>query len=302
MIKRTLFIENNFTLRTKNEQLIIQDPRTAVERPFPIEDIGFVVLEHPQIHITQPAIHKLLENNVSLIYCDAQTHMPVGLVLPLEGNTLQSERFRNQIETSVVLKKNLWKKTIETKIYNQARVMQSTDNEAFKQLDYRKNTVKSGDTTNQEGLAARHYWKHLFAPQHFERDRFGLSPNQFLNYGYAILRAATARALVGSGLLPTLGIHHHNRYNAFCLADDIMEPYRPWVDFLVWTKWKQRGGELHELRKEDKTDFLKLLTHDVRFGTTTKPLMVGLTTTTASLERSFAEKNVQLLYPEFVPW
>ncbi|MFT6204006.1 MAG: CRISPR-associated protein Cas1 [Spirosomataceae bacterium] len=298
MIKRSLLITNAFVLRTQHEQLILQDPVTNVQRPVPIEDIGTIVLDHHGIRITQPAVNKLLANNVSLIYCDDHSHMPSGLLLPLESNTIQSERFRFQMEASAVLKKRLWQQTIKSKIENQGKVYEVTHLTASNFLQRRIKSVKSGDTDNQEGQAARHYWANLFSPENFTRDRFGEPPNNYLNYGYAILRAATARAISGSGLLPTLGIHHHNRYNAFCLADDLMEPYRPWVDYLVWQKMKSKNI-FEELTVEDKADFIRLLNADVFINNQRKPLALALTTTSVSLVKSFAESTPQLIYPEF---
>ncbi len=298
MVKRSLLITNAFVLRTQNEQLILQDPVTNVQRPVPIEDIGTIVLDHHGIRITQPAVNKLLANNVSLIYCDNVTHMPTGLLMPLESNTIQSERFRFQIEASTVLKKRLWQQTVQSKIENQAFVYEATQLKKSVFLTRRKSEVKSGDSDNQEGQAARHYWGELFTPENFTRDRFGVPPNNYLNYGYAILRAATARAISGSGLLPTLGIHHHNRYNAFCLADDLMEPYRPWVDYLVWKKM-QAKSIYEDLSTEDKADFIRLLNADVFINNQRKPLALALTTTSASLVKSFAEAKPQLIYPIF---
>jgi CRISPR-associated protein Cas1 len=298
MIKRSLLITNAFVLRTEHEQLILQDPVTNVQRPIPIEDIGTIVLDHHGIRITQPAVNKLLAHNVSLIYCDNNSHMPSGLLMPLESNTIQSERFRFQIEASVVLKKQLWQQTVKSKIENQALVYEATQQKESAFLKRRMTEVKSGDTDNQEGQAARHYWGKLFAPENFTRDRFGEPPNNYLNYGYAILRAATARAISGAGLLPTLGIHHHNRYNAFCLADDLMEPYRPWVDYLVWKKNKAKTI-YEDLNTEDKADFIRLLNADVFINNQRKPLALALTTTAVSLVKSFTESRPQLVFPIF---
>lgn len=297
MLKRSLLITNAFVVHTRQEQLYLQDPKTQVERPIPIEDIGYIVLDHHGIRITQPAINKLLENNVSVIYCNNDTHMPAGMLLPLESHSTQNERFQAQVETSAVLKKQLWQQVIKTKIQNQARVLAKigADNQA---LIYKIQNVKSGDTTNEEGQAARLYWARLFAPESFVRDRFGEPPNNYLNYGYAILRAATARAISGTGLLPTLGIHHHNRYNAFCLADDLMEAYRPYVDYLVWQKVTEKQI-FNDLSTGDKSDFICLLNRDVQIDNQLKPLALALGTSAASLARSFLSNKNELLLPTF---
>ena len=244
MIKRTLCFSNPAYLSLKNAQMVIKLPevekadvaeliKAEAVRTIPIEDIGVVVLDNRQITITQGLAESLLENNCAIITCDS-THLPVGLMLPLCGNTTQSERFRAQIDASLPLKKQLWQQTVQCKIRNQAAVLQNTRNAIVKNMLVWAGEVKSGDSDNLEGRAAAYYWRNLFPDiLGFTRDREGVPPNNLLNYGYAILRAVVARALVGSGLLPTLGIHHHNRYNAYCLADDIMEPYRPYVDALV---------------------------------------------------------------------
>ena len=234
MIKKTLFFGNPAYLSVKNSQLVVKrtdsDTQQEVVRTVPIEDIGVVVLEDRQITITNVALDALLQNNCAVITCD-EKHMPAGMLLPLEGNTIQSERFANQIEASSPLKKQLWQQTVHAKIRNQASVLKRMSGVEVGCMLAWANDVKSGDSDNLEGRAAAYYWKNIFPSlPGFTRDREGEMPNNLLNYGYAIVRAVVARALVASGLLPTLGIHHHNRYNAYCLADDIMEPYRPYVD------------------------------------------------------------------------
>ena len=248
MIKKTLYFGNPAYLSLKLGQIVIRLPdivknetlpermRQQGEITKPIEDIGIVVLDNKQITITQGLLEALLENNCAVITCDNRS-MPVGLMLPLSGNSVQSERFRDQIDASIPLKKQLWQQTVKAKIRNQTAVLAHFTKIETGCMKRWENDVKSGDADNLEGRAAAYYWKNLFADFNelklFTRDRDGIFPNPLLNYGYAILRAVVARALVSSGMLPTLGIHHHNRYNAYCLADDIMEPYRPYVDYLV---------------------------------------------------------------------
>jgi len=232
MIKRTLFFGNKCSLTTKHEQLIIikEEKQTSV----PIEDIGFIVLENQETYISIPALSKLSTNNVSVIFCDNK-HMPQSMLLNLNNHHIQQEHFRNQINASEPLKKQLWQQVIKCKINNQAHLLENIGQNNTP-LKYYASKVLSGDTDNREGVAAGYYWKHLF-DFNFKRERYGEYPNLFLNYGYIVLRAAMARAISGSGLLSTLGIHHHNKYNAFCLADDIMEPYRPLVDAKVLTMY-----------------------------------------------------------------
>ena len=232
MIKRTLYFGNPAYLKTKNEQLIFESTEDGETKTFPIEDIAVLIMDHHQITITQALIAKLLENNVALITCDGKHH-PTGLLLNLDGNTLQSRKFKAQVEATMPLKKQLWQQTVSAKIDNQACMLESIQVPA-KNLRNWSQEVKSGDSENHEAVAAAYYWKNIFAIYtQFKRDPEGKPPNNLLNYGYAILRAVVARNLVASGLLPTLGIFHKNQYNAYCLADDIMEPYRPFIDKVV---------------------------------------------------------------------
>ena len=306
MVKRTLCFSNPTYLSVKMNQLLIRIPETLdlygnktdeLDTSIPIEDIGIVVLDNKQITITQSVIEKLLSNNSALITCDA-SHLPVGLMLPLSGNTTQSERFRNQIDVSVPLKKQLWQQTIQAKILNQAIVLKKIKGINAKNMFVWAHNVKSGDSDNLEGRAAAYYWKTLFSEiKDFTRSREGIFPNSLLNYGYAILRAVVARALVISGLLPTLGIHHHNRYNAYCLADDIMEPYRPYVDILVCELISQNEN-IKEVDMNVKKKLLSVPTTEVIINGKRSPLMVAVGQTTASLYRCFSGEQRKIVYPE----
>lgn len=266
-------------------------------RTIPIEDIGVVVLDNRQITLTHGLLEALLENNCAVITCDSKG-MPVGLLLPLYGNTTQNERFRRQIDASLPLKKQLWQQTVKTKISNQAAILSRHSTENTRCMSIWVNEVKSGDTDNMEARAAAFYWKVLLRDiPGFTRDKDGIPPNNLLNYGYAILRAIVARALVCSGLLPTLGIHHHNRYNAYCLADDIMEPYRPYVDDLIM-KIINDGIDCQEITKEIKTRLLSIPTIEVNIAGKKSPLFVAMSQTTASLYKCFAGESRRILYPE----
>ncbi|NEW81483.1 MAG: type II CRISPR-associated endonuclease Cas1 [Mariniphaga sp.] len=302
MIKRTLFFGNPAYLRFKDEQLVINLPETSAlpekDRTItiPIEDIGFVVLENPQITITHQLMSALVENNVAVLTCDHR-HMPTGLLLPLEGNTTQCERFTHQINASEPLRKQLWQQTVRQKILNQAAVL-NQEGRKTENMKYWADQVKSGDTENHEGRAAAYYWGELFDTSlDFRRDPDGFAPNNLLNYGYAILRATVARSLVASGMLPTLGIHHHNRYNAYCLADDVMEPYRPYVDRLVLEILD--GPEMpEELTKEHKAKLLQIPVLDVTINDRRSPLMLAAQQTTASLAKCFLGELRKIEYPE----
>lgn len=309
MIKKTLYFGNPAYLSLRNAQLVIKLPEVENSTTLPdrmkhqlnvtkpIEDIGVVILDNRQITITSGAMEALLENNCALITCDSKS-MPVGLMLPLYGNTTQNERFRKQLDASLPLKKQLWQQTIQQKIHNQASVLSACTSEEIKCMRVWENSVRSGDPDNLEARAAAYYWKSLFSDvENFTRDREGVPPNNLLNYGYAILRAIIARSLVISGMLPTLGIHHHNRYNAYCLADDVMEPYRPYVDKLVFQLYKECGEKI-ELTKEIKVSLLSIPTLEVRIGGKRSPLMVAASQTSASLYKCFAGEFRRIIYPE----
>ena len=309
MIKKTLCFSNPIYLSLRNAQLVLHIPevennktlpeaiKKEAERTIPIEDIGVVVLDNRRITITSGAMEALLENNCAVITCN-QKSMPVGLLLPLCGNTTQNERFRSQLEASLPLRKQLWQQTIKQKILNQEHVLRINTEQETNCMRVWSNDVRSGDRDNLEARAAAYYWKNVFTIYpNFVRDREGTPPNNLLNYGYAILRAIIARALVGSGLLPTLGIHHHNRYNAYCLADDIMEPYRPYVDQLV-LDIIQCNLEISDITRDLKMQLLGIPMLDVVINGKRSPLMIAAQQTTASLAKCFAGECKRISYPE----
>jgi CRISPR-associated protein Cas1 len=299
MIKKTLHFGSPAYLNVKNGQLVVNYPDKAMgERQVPIEDIGILVLEHQQITITQGCIAALLDNNAAIITCNT-SHLPIGLMLPLDGNHIQSERFKYQIEASQPLKKNLWQQTVQAKILNQAAVLYQRNVDCANMLRW-ADEVRSGDPDNYEGRAAAYYWQNIF-PKNitFFRGRNGEPPNNLLNYGYAILRAIVARGLVSSGLLPTLGIYHRNKYNAYCLADDIMEPYRPYVDQLV-LQIIDEGKSYEELSTAIKVKLLGITTVDVKFDKGTSPLMVGMQQTTSSLAKCYEGILRKVAYPQMM--
>ncbi len=314
MIKKTIYIGNPAHLSLRQGQMVILQPgversdlpesikqETRITRP--IEDIGVLVLDNQQVTLTQGLIAALVDNNVAIVSCDSHS-MPVGLMLPLDKNTTQSERFADQIAASLPLKKQLWQQTIRQKISNQASVLATLTKAPTGCMRQWATDVKSGDADNHEARAAAYYWRHLFADcpgiENFIRGRMEAPPNNLLNYGYAILRAVVARALVSSGLLPTLGIHHHNRYNAYCLADDIMEPYRPYVDRLVFQTVQELGIKaLQSLTRDIKGRLLAIPTLDVTINGKRSPLMVAASQTTASLQRCYTGELRRLAYPSF---
>ncbi len=312
MIKKTLYFGNPAYLSLRMGQMVIKLPevesnellpeimKKQAEITKPIEDIGVVVLDNRRITITQGLLEALLENNCAVITCDNHS-LPVGLMLPLYGNSTQNERFRYQLDASQPLRKQLWQQTIKAKIENQAAVLSACSGMPIKNMKRWADDVRSGDPDNVEGHAAAYYWRYFFnnitGLENFTRNREGMAPNNLLNYGYAILRAVVARALVTSGLLPTLGIHHHNRYNAYCLADDIMEPYRPYVDELVFAIVKEQGVDNLQLTTTLKAQLLSIPTLDVVIGGKRSPLMVAATQTTAALYKCFSGELRRIAYP-----
>ena len=305
MIKRTLYFGNPAYLSLKMKQMVVRIPQKDdgdlpseedMVRTVPIEDLGVIILDNKQITITQGLIDALLENNCALITCDSK-RMPVGLMLPLAGNTIQNERFRSQLDSSLPLRKQLWQQTIEAKIRNQAAVLKYVTGQEHKNMLKWSDSVRSGDADNMEARAAVYYWKTIFPNDPcFIRDREDEGANALLNYGYAILRAVVARALVGAGLLPTLGIHHHNRYNAYCLADDIMEPYRPYVDKLVVEMLEDGAGD--KLNATNKVKLLNIPVIEVKINEKRSPLMIAVSQTVSSLVKCFRGDCRKLIYPD----
>ena len=292
MLKRALFFSTPYCLSLRNGQMIVRTREAPdIQKSIPIEDISFVVLEDQQISITLPLLNALSDNNAAVIFC-GENRLPNAMLTNLDSNKTQSESYRDQIEASAPLKKGLWKQIVEAKIRNQAALLRKLGYDGDKLKPYYMN-VKPADADNREGIAAKIYWTELFGPG-FNRSREGSPPNNLLNYGYTILRAAVARAIMGSGLFPSIGIFHRNRYNAFPLADDVMEPYRPYVDELVYHL--HTNGHT-QLTKEVKCELLRILFTDTRFDKVVRPLEIGLTFTSSSLSRCFSGIQKKIAYP-----
>lgn len=316
MIKRTLFFGSDAYLSTKNKQLIIDfADKNKAQISIAIEDIGVVVMEAYRMTISLNLISRLLDNNVALITCN-EKKMPQGLMLNLDGNKIQQERFKHQLNLSLPLKKQLWQQTVKAKIANQAATLEKltegyaiskTLKTGYQNMRYWADSVRSGDPDNYEARAAAFYWANIFEEfvKNFRRGRNEPAPNNLLNYGYAILRAVTARSLVASGLLPTLGIYHRNKYNAYALADDIMEAYRPYVDEVVYDilsvhdiKFDENNRAQLKLNTEIKAELLKIPAIDVIIDNEKSPLMNAMQRTTASLFHCFAGNSRKILYPQ----
>ena len=295
MIKQTLFFTTPVSLSLKYNQIEIRykDVEEVITRP--IEDVGVVIVESQLVQFTVPLLNALADNNVAVVFCNAQC-MPNTMLMPLESNAVQQEVYRLQTEVSLPTKKRIWKEIIEHKIRNQAVLLDLLGRDGNLLKPYYMN-VLSGDSDNREGLAAKIYWQQMYG-RSFNRSRNGESPNSWLNYGYAILRAAVARALLGSGLFPAFGLFHRNRYNAFPLADDVMEPYRPFVDYAVYQLFEDSPEAC--LDKEVKQQLVRVLFTDVKMKGQIRPLQVALSMTTASLVRALKDKKESIIYPSFV--
>lgn len=292
MIKQTLTFTTPVSLSLKDRQIVItfKDNKDTVTRP--IEDVGFVVIENPQVSITVPLLNELADHNVAVIFCDRK-QMPKTMLMTLDGNATLQESYKYQMEASTPTKKNVWRQLIEAKVKNQSLLLDKTGKRGDTLKPYYMN-VKSGDADNREGAAARIYWNMLFG-EGFHRARDGAPPNNLLNYGYTILRAAVCRALIGSGLYPAFGVFHRNRYNAFPLADDVMEPYRPFVDEMAYHLYYDHATS--ELNQTSKGQLLRVLFADVSVGKVTRPLELALSVTTASLLRMFKGETDKLSLP-----
>lgn len=291
MIKRTILFTSPCRISFKNGQIVVENNDTGEQKKTTVEDLGVVLIENQQVSITVPALNAMSANNCAVVFCDSK-HMPSSMLMPLNSNSVQGERYRAQVGASLPLKKGLWKQIIQMKIRNQSSLLTKLGLDGGKLKPFFAN-VKSGDSDNREGIAAKIYWDELFGDD-FVRSRNGSDPNALLNYGYSILRAAMARAIVGSGLSPSFGLFHKNRYNAFPLADDLMEPYRPYVDAIVYPLLLE---DKKELDSEVKQRLLRVLYADTVFEECTRPLEIGLSMTTASLMRCFYGEGKELVLP-----
>lgn len=298
MIKRTLYFTREAHLSAKKRQLLVSYPDGRDGQQVPIEDIGILLLEDHRITLTHHLISSLLENNVAIITCDS-LHLPQGMLLATTGNHTYQKQLRHQLAATEAFKNRIWKQTVQAKIGNQASLLRQ-NGFSVENMERWAGKVKPGDPDNLEGRAAAHYWKTLFEGhlRAFRRGRHEDPPNNLLNYGYAILRATVARALAGSGLLLATGYHHSNKYNAFCLADDVMEPYRPFVDRAVLELVRAVPEDQIELDPAVKQELLKILVLDVAIGGKKSPLMLAVQQTTSSLAKAYSGELKRLKLPQ----
>ncbi|MBN1972753.1 MAG: type II CRISPR-associated endonuclease Cas1 [Sedimentisphaerales bacterium] len=302
MIKRIVEISQSKTyLSIRYGQLLLNQNGEQVSS-IPCEDIGILLVDHSGVTYTHSVFTELLSKGASVVLCGSDHH-PTGMLLPIESNSLQTERFRYQIEAKEPLKKKLWKQIIQAKIRHQAAIV-GTDSDVYKPLMTLRHRVRSGDPDNIEAQASRKFWPAYFncltdssTALGMTRDTDGKPPNNMLNYGYMVMRAAVARAICSAGLLPCLGIHHRNRYNAFCLADDLHEPFRGFVESKVRDICKN-NGHVESLTQDIKAVILEALYEEVSIAGFKGPLMVGLHRTAASLQRCFASEQDELDLPE----
>lgn len=300
MIKRTLCFSTPGKLHLHLRQLLWRG-EDGREASVPIEDLGIVILESPLITVSMALLQALTEVCVAVVLCDA-SHLPSGYLLPQASHTLASRFLRNQIELTDAQAGRLWQQIVIRKIQNQASVIRVLNPQKANELFEMAEFVKRGDVTNIEAQAAKLYFTAFpISEDVFRRSRYGTMPNAALNYGYAILRAAVARCLVASGLNTTLGIHHRNQYNHFCLADDVMEPYRPFVDAIVLEHLEafEKAEEPTQLSPKGKQILLPFLTMDVRIGESTRPLFNALQLTSASFARCICNEQKTLELPTF---
>lgn len=294
MIKRIIDISEPAYLHVQHQQLLIDKNKTTIGQ-VPIEDLGVLILQHPAIVITQQTIILCQKNKVVIVFCDNK-HLPYSIILPIgEGHTLHNKILKQQLSISEPIKKRLWKQIVVQKIQQQAKTL-ALLNKNTTRLDYLAKQVKTGDTTNTEAVAAQHYWKSLFGKA-FKRDPELEGINLLLNYGYAIIRAMIARGICGAGLHPALGLFHSNQYNSLCLADDLMEVFRPWVDSIVYNMYQQSNLEIS---RENKQPFLELLSIEVTYKQKKMPFMVSIPLFMAELKRCYLKETQVLTYPKLM--
>jgi CRISPR-associated protein Cas1 len=292
MIKRIIDISEAAYVRLKHQQLVIEKQSEIVGQ-VPIEDLGVLILQHPAIVLTQQLIVACQKNKVVIVFCD-EKHLPYSLILPIgEGHTLHNKILKQQMAISEPTRKRLWQKIVQHKIKEQEQTLVMLNKESTR-LSFLSTQVKTGDSGNCEAIAAQAYWKLLFGKA-FKRDADLDGVNSLLNYGYAIIRAAVARSVCGAGLHPTIGLFHTNQYNALCLADDLMEPFRPWVDYVVY-QMASTNSEV-TINQQSKQALLGLMSEAVLYKKKTMPFMVALHYLMADLKRCYSDGIKTLPYP-----
>lgn len=284
--------ENEKHLCIQRGCVIIKQNKEVIGQ-IPIDVLAAVILSADGITMSKHFFARMAEENIPVVIC-GKKYIPLSIMLPYDVHYRTLPVVTAQMQASPVLKKQLWQQIIVTKIKNQAHVLAQhhPEHEAIAKLQSLAQKVRSGDSDNKEAQAARAYWPALMG-KGFTRDQHADGINVFLNYGYAVVRAACARALCAAGLLPLLGVHHHNSYNAFCLADDIMEPLRPFVDALVLSCCIT--AQLTELTADHKKKIAHILHTPFPYGGE-EHILASITTKMAQgLAKCFLYKNSGLL-------
>lgn len=296
MIKRVVEVsEGKRYLSVRYGQLIVRSGDEELGR-IPCEDIGMLIVDNKAVTMTQSVFTELLGAGAAVVVC-GDDHHPTGMMMPVEANSVQTARMRDQLEAKEPLKKRLWKQLVVAKIRHQAAIL-GAESPGYEGLSEMAQKVKSGDPDNKEAHASKLFWKYYSQEMEFRRQRYGSAPNNLLNYGYAILRAAVARAIVSAGLNASLGVHHRNKYNAFCLADDVMEPYRGYVDRKV-LEVLDSGEDIEELSQPVKARLLAILHEEVNLGSFSGPMLVSMHRTVSSLVKSYSGECEKMLLPVF---
>ena len=296
MIRKTVeFSTPGTRLSVAHRQLVVQRPDLP-KATLPIEDLGVVIVDDARATYTQSVFLSLLEAGATVLVT-GRDHLPAGMMLPFDAHHVQTERHRAQVETSAPVRKRVWQSIVRAKIIQQATVL-SHFTGSHGGLAPMARRVRSGDPDNIEAQAAQRYWPRLFGKE-FRRDREAEGVNALLNYGYAVVRAAVARSVVATGLIPSLGVHHRHRNNPFCLADDLLEPYRPYVDWRVRQMAKEAVPSLAE--RDTRATLLSLLNETVHVAGRREPLLLALHTSAASLCRALTTGDRTLALPEGLP-
>jgi len=292
MIKRIIDISDRAYIHLKNQQLLIDKQGETIGR-IPIEDLGVLILQHPAIVLTQQVIIHCQMNKAVIIFCDNK-HLPYSIILPIaESHTLHNKILKQQVAVTEPIRKRLWQQIVQKKITEQAKALTFLGKGSLR-MDRLVSQVKTGDSSNCEAIAAKIYWPTLFGKD-FRRNVDMEGINSLLNYGYSIIRATVARSICGAGLHPTLGLFHKNQYNALCLADDLMEPFRPWVDLLVYQLVQQNQLEVNQHTKQQ---LLGMLSMPVQYGNKKMELMLSMHHLMANLKRCYTKEDKKIIYPE----
>ncbi len=288
------FSEAGAYLRLRHEQLVV-GRKESPEVTVPLAEVAAVVLAHPQATCSQPVLARLMHHGGALVVCD-ESNRPAGMMLPIEGHSIQTERLAAQAGAPLPLKKRLWKQIVQLKIRAQGALLEDLHGSDHGLSEIAR-TVRVGDVSNREAMASRRYWSALFDDAAFRRRIEADDQNRFLNYGYAVLRAVMGRAICAAGLHPSLGVHHHNRYNAFCLADDLMEPYRPLVDAAAVEMVRTYGSDA-PLDRTGKAVLLESLLRRYDSDGEVRTLFDVCAGTAVSLAKVFLKERERLEYPK----